>query len=412
MVLVCKDHGEYALLTVTSLTRSRFTRLDIGQPSQTLEVDLDMLSSDFYTIITSSSRQKQKYNTFFSNSQQTLNTYAHDICRLSTDIFHFPGSFEPRSVEIEIPVCQPPKFSHHTLCSSGTILGLAPRSSRSLSHLTASSLLEQLLQQKSIEHNIFSITVLDSETGILSLGETAAPQIEEIKIRNEVSLKYLNGIPLDEQRAEMEREIEGALRFAIPYGSTYEDHFKWTDVGKGAISGWHMTLMTGLWVNGIKIMRNQPVLFDINCPYILAPPMAAETFYHAIPGGRSVSSLLDVNDTEAMSFYAWPCLNKNDIEFEIAGWRFPLAKGVATHADDLHGPTGGKFSLGQINVQTEDQKASTGYCAGIVVETRIGEREEWSRAGMKDVWVLGEPFFRDMGLAFDMVEEKIGLRIF
>lgn len=73
---------------------------------------------------------------------------------------------------------------------------------------------------------------------------------------------------------------------------------------------------------------------------------------------------------------------------------------------------GGRFSLGRL-------KQGSGYCVGAVVETRMGlenERDELidegrrgsqssgtiGGNGMRDVWVIGEGFFRGVGGAFDV----------
>ena len=77
------------------------------------------------------------------------------------------------------------------------------------------------------------------------------------------------------------------------------------------------------------------------------------------------------------------------------------------------GIPGGKFSLGRL-------EAGSGYCVGAVVETRMGIREERDEVvhdgkrgrsnsrgglggnGMRDVWVIGEGFFRGVGAVFDV----------
>jgi len=67
---------------------------------------------------------------------------------------------------------------------------------------------------------------------------------------------------------------------------------------------------------------------------------------------------------------------------------------------------GGRLSLGRY-------KEGSGYCVGAVVETGMGvrgggkgEREvkvgELAGNGMRDVWVIGEGFFRGVGGAFDV----------
>jgi len=71
---------------------------------------------------------------------------------------------------------------------------------------------------------------------------------------------------------------------------------------------------------------------------------------------------------------------------------------------------GGRFSLGR-------KAVGSGYCIGIVVESRmtsefmsvdgpgtiIGPGFQIMRDnGLDDVWIIGEPFFRDAQVAFDV----------
>lgn len=60
--------------------------------------------------------------------------------------------------------------------------------------------------------------------------------------------------------------------------------------------------------------------------------------------------------------------------------------------------------------------AGSGYCVGIVVESRMGTRISLGAKtgsiepgttmeganGLEDVWIVGEPFFRDVQVAFDV----------
>ena len=79
--------------------------------------------------------------------------------------------------------------------------------------------------------------------------------------------------------------------------------------------------------------------------------------------------------------------------------------GEGTTNDALYGPAGGSFSLGKL-------ADGTGYCVGAVVETRMGLRKEWMGSGMKSVWVLGEPFFRGLGVVFDIEGGRVGVRTY
>lgn len=85
---------------------------------------------------------------------------------------------------------------------------------------------------------------------------------------------------------------------------------------------------------------------------------------------------------------------------------------------------GGRFSLGRL-------EQNSGYCVGSVVETRMGMREErdemtggtqneQNRAaqrsgmggnGMRDVWVIGEGFFRGVGGVFDVSLNRVALEV-
>ena len=76
---------------------------------------------------------------------------------------------------------------------------------------------------------------------------------------------------------------------------------------------------------------------------------------------------------------------------------------------------GGRFSLGKL-------KNGSGYCVGAVVETQMGLKDEKDEVldqgrrgtrlgadkgdlggnGMRDVWVIGERFFKDVGIVFDV----------
>lgn len=89
-----------------------------------------------------------------------------------------------------------------------------------------------------------------------------------------------------------------------------------------------------------------------------------------------------------------------------------------TKSSTEHRGANGKFSLGKVS-------DDSGYCVGAVVETRMGvgdaspvkrgggssgnerfnvgyESGMLAGNGLRDVWVLGEPVFRGMGLVFDV----------
>ena len=152
----------------------------------------------------------------------------------------------------------------------------------------------------------------------------------------------------------------------------------------------------------------------------MAPPLAARDFYASISGAFQLPP-------PHTSFYAFPCLNPPRVDFEFAGSRFPFMRSARGQFGDWKGELpGGRFSLGRL-------KGGSGYCVGNVVATRMGLDDEggemvtqgragkaqgsWQGGlggnGMRDVWVIGEGFFRGMGVAFDvrvssiLVEERL-----
>ena len=138
----------------------------------------------------------------------------------------------------------------------------------------------------------------------------------------------------------------------------------------------------------------------------MAPPVAAKAFYASVSGSRALPPPYD-------NFYAFPCLNPPVLHFELGGTMFPFMQGG--RAAQWTGLPGGRFSLGRL-------RAGSGYCVGAVVETRMGIRDEKSEVldkgrrgtrsganqevmggnGMRDVWVIGEGFFRGAGGVFDV----------
>ena len=87
-------------------------------------------------------------------------------------------------------------------------------------------------------------------------------------------------------------------------------------------------------------------------------------------------------------------LQSANVHFEFAGWNIEGLKG---RRDKGTFSPGGRFSLGRMT-------AGSGYCIGIVVESRGGIKTSKIDGGngLTDVWIVGEPFFRDAQVAFDV----------
>lgn len=243
----------------------RYTELLVGSPPQKLEVDIDMLSPDFYTVMTTSGKGS-RYDTFASTShgikrQRDISSLidnltvftaghsderVHPLCPLPSDDFLFSG-LDP--IRLACPICTPSKASRQTLANSGTLLGLSPHGS--LARLSSQSLLSQLLDKNVISHNIWSATLLDADTGILSFGGTIAKEVEEAKIRGEVELQHFGeSVATPEWVAE---QVAGQMRLVMPAELPWDHHFKWTDV-QGA-AGWWTALMRGVWISEAKVSK-------------------------------------------------------------------------------------------------------------------------------------------------------------
>ena len=291
-------------------------------------------------------------------------------------------------------MCSPSKSSRNTLSSSGNILGLAPTSA--LSHIDAAPLLRQLVDKGIIERNLWSLTLLDSQSGVLTLGGTIASEVEQARIRSEVELDNMGNDAAD--LTFIDTEVDRRILSSFP--GKLDEQFIWVKV-RGA-EGWWTTLMQGVWINGAKVLKNQPVLLDVQSPFILAPPLAARRFYESISGYKRLPSPHNM-------FFAFPCLNRLHIAFEFGGWMFPTLSGEETIEEGLWGPPGGKLSLGKLG-------SGTGYCVGAVVESRMGVPDVTFKTevadGMRDVWVIGEPFFRGVGVAFDVGRQMVGFRTY
>lgn len=161
--------------------------------------------------------------------------------------------------------------------------------------------------------------------------------------------------------------------------------FRWTPL-LGAV-GFYQVLLQGIYINNEKILKSSPIILDINTPLILAPPLAARTFYASISGALPLDS--DGKGRAGRSpFWQFPCLNPPILHFEFDRFPFPV----------LHGPggLGGRFSLGRV-------RRGSGYCVGAVVEWDGNGNEDGKAGdGLGGVWVVGEGFFREVGAVFDV----------
>ncbi|KAI9816332.1 MAG: hypothetical protein M1826_001867 [Phylliscum demangeonii] len=381
-----------------------YTTLRLGEPEQALHMDLDMLTSDFL-VYSTTSHLGTSFTDIFSRTYETSSERPFPGCRLPTDLVHLPTT--NASLRISFAYCRPSKSSARTLEASGALLGLAP--SGSLSQTGTPSLSLQLLQQGAIRRSIWSILLINGQDGVFSVGGTSAEAVDLVQQEMDGELDRLGQMERSAAAAAADGKGKRAKRDEAPVLPS--PAWQWNPV-QGA-AGWWQILMHGVWVEGRKVLKNQPVIMDVNTPFILAPPASAAKLYAAIPGARPLAAPHD-------RFYVFPCLNPARLGFEFSGRLFPVLQGDAVRSvgpDLVFSRPGGKFSLGRM-------KAASGYCVGAVVEMRdgvegdgtvrgagggrgrVGRHERSADRGgghdLDGMWILGEPFFRAVGVSFNV----------
>ncbi|KAI9824456.1 MAG: hypothetical protein M1832_001991 [Thelocarpon impressellum] len=403
--------GEYGLLMGdVGRNGSWYAKLKLGVPEQTVHMDLDMLTTDFFLFTTTSSHGSQFFD-FNSQTYRKSGERPYPTCDFSTDNIHMPTI--GTSTALSFAHCRPPKSSLNTLRASGSMLGLAP--SESLSQTNTPSLTSQLYEKGVIARDVWSLMLINGKEGVFSVGGTGAEAVELVQQQTEEELKRWGELEkanaLDGRSGASDginkRTDEGRSGKDRP--PEWEHGWRWNKV-QGA-RGWWQILMQGVWVDGTKVLKNQPIIIDFNTPFVLAPPLAAKAFYSSISGARPMPAPHD-------QFYLFPCLNPPTFAFEFSGWPFPAFQG-GKGADYWGGP-GGRFSLGKV-------RQGSGYCVGAVVETRMGVEDGGDRVarsgrgqarggamdagnGLRDVWVLGEGFFRGVSGVFDPKGQRVGFR--
>lgn len=207
--------------------------------------------------------------------------HPYPTCAINSEIFTLPTV--NTSIQLPFAQCRPSKFGLRTLWASGSTLGLAP--SETLSQ-TGSSLLKMLLEREIIQRPIFSLTLINGQEGILSIGGTAAKAVEMIVSQTEAALDRLGGKetikPLVTLKGKdlpplVKRGRKGPK--IIPRQASWEEGWVWNGV-QGA-EGWWQLLMRGVWVDGSRVLRNQAVVVDVS----VSPP----AFPHSFSDGRLIS---------------------------------------------------------------------------------------------------------------------------
>ena len=117
------------------------------------------------------------------------------------------------------------------------------------------TLFGQLYEKRLIQKPIFSLLLINAHKGVLSVGGTSAPALEQIEAQT-----GLVSAPKAEKRLD-KRDSRRKHVVKIREGS-WEAAWKWSNV-QGA-AGWWQILMQGVWVDGVKVLKNQPAVIDVS----------------------------------------------------------------------------------------------------------------------------------------------------
>ena len=184
-------------------------------------------------------------------------------CRLPSDLFFLPVL--NTSIPLSFAHCRPNKFSSNTLGPSGSTLGLAP--SEHLSQLGTVSILQQLLEKGAIKRPVFSLMLINSHDGVLSLGGTAARAVDMVVSQTKDQLDRLGNLehtkdaPVKEEKIPLARRSRGNKE-VLTRESNWDGGWAWSQV-QGA-DGWWQILMQSVWVDGSTVLRNQAVVVDVS----------------------------------------------------------------------------------------------------------------------------------------------------
>ncbi|KAI9783791.1 MAG: hypothetical protein M1839_003127 [Geoglossum umbratile] len=251
--------GEYGgLMGEVGRMGGWFAELRVGEPAQVVEMDLDMLTADFF-LFSTTSRNGRGFTDLFSQTFVRSNYFPFPNCCVPTDTIAFPVI--NTSVSLSFAFCRPPKSSLQTLLPSGAVLGLAP--SESLSQVKADGLLKQILDKGIVKNGIWSIMLINGQDGVFSIGGTGADAVRMVEEQTKAALDRLGEIERQRKESEsdqgpvgMENEKGGEARV-----TKRDDDWKWTKI-QGAAAWWQI-LMQGVWIDGSKILKNQPVVIDV-----------------------------------------------------------------------------------------------------------------------------------------------------
>lgn len=129
--------------------------------------------------------------------------------------------------------------------------------------MASPTFLKQLLDKGVIRRNVFSILLINGNEGVLSIGGTAAQAIQlvEQQTKDELDRIGMAEAGLNKHQELIKRGSEGVTSISTR-GSDWREGWSWSKV-QGA-EGWWQVLMQGVLVDGVRVLKNQPVVMDVS----------------------------------------------------------------------------------------------------------------------------------------------------
>lgn len=114
----------------------------------------------------------------------------------------------------------------------------------------------QMIEKNVINTPVWSLVLINGKDGIFSIGGTSAPSVRRAKMETDDGLARAgnhgmkrDGVVASRPAADIEMEADLSA-----------NEWKWSKV-QGA-EGWWQILMRGIWVDGSKVIENQPIILD------------------------------------------------------------------------------------------------------------------------------------------------------
>jgi hypothetical protein len=116
----------------------------------------------------------------------------------------------------------------------------------------------QLIEKNIIDASIWSLLLVNGKDGIFSIGGTSSPSLRQAEIETDDALAQLGTNELKGDGVVGPRSSPATKSDAV----ILSNEWRWSEV-QGA-EGWWQILMRGIWVDGVRVLNNQPIVLDVS----------------------------------------------------------------------------------------------------------------------------------------------------